>query len=127
MNNALGLLGIARRAGKLALGDEQCSIAVRDRKARALFTAQDAAERTKSWAKSTGVPYLPLPITKAELGALTGRASVAQVAVLDVGIAAAVAQKLAAVDAQYAEAAETLAASALRAARRKEKKKARKG
>ena len=104
MNNALGLLGIARRAGKLALGDEQCSIAVRDRKARALFTEQDAAERAKSWAKSTGVPYLPLPITKAELGALTGRASVAQVAVLDVGIAASVAQKLAAVDAQaYAQ------------------------
>ncbi len=127
MNNALGLLGIARRAGKLALGDEQCSIAVRDRKARALFTAQDAAERAKFFSKIPRPPRLPLSTSTTLFGSLTGRASVAQVAVLDVGIAAAVAQKLAAVDAQYAEAAETLAASALRAARRKEKKKARKG
>lgn len=127
MNNAMGLIGLAKRAGKLAIGEESCGIAVRDKKARALFTASDASARTKAWAEQSGVPHIPLPSSKAELGHLLGRASCAQFALLDVGIAASVVQKLAVDDPTYAASCEILTQQALRAAKRKEKKRSRKG
>ena len=127
MNNALGLVGLAKRAGKIAIGDEQCSIAVRERKARAIFTASDASDRTKSWAENTNIPHLSLSETKSELGHLFGRASCAQFALLDIGMAAAVVQKLAANDPSYISIYDLLSAQAQRAAKRKEKKRSRKG
>lgn len=127
MNNALGLIGLAKRAGKIAIGEEQCAIAVRDKKARAIFTAADASSRTKSWAESTELCHIPLTASKAELGHLLGRASCAQFALLDVGMAASVVQKLAADDPAYADVCEILTQQALRALRRKEKKRSRKG
>ena len=127
MNNALGLIGIAKRAGKVAIGEDMCSIAVRDKKARAICTASDASERTKSFAESCGVPHLPLEITKDELGALLGRTSCAQLVFLDIGIASAVAEKLAAVNPMYNDVCESLSEAAARAKKRKFKKQSRKG
>lgn len=126
MNNALGLIGIARRAGKIAFGEDMCSIAVRDNKAKAICTASDASERTIAFAESCGVVHLPLELTKIELGALIGRATCAQLAILDVGIAASVAQKLCLLNPVYQEASDTLAQLDARAKRRKAKKLSRK-
>ncbi len=126
MNNAFGLLGLARRAGKLAYGEDMTSLAVRDKKARAICTASDATERVVNFAESSGVPHLPLSITKNELGALIGRATCAQLAILDIGIAAAVAEKLSAENPDYQNVSETLSALAVRAKKRKLKKDSRK-
>ena len=126
MNNAFGLLGLARRAGKLAYGEDMTSLAVRDKRARAICTASDATERVVNFAESSGVPHLPLSLTKDELGALIGRASCAQLAILDVGIAASIAEKLSAEDLKYKETAEILSALAVRAKKRKQKKDSRK-
>lgn len=127
MNNTLGLIGLAKRAGKIAIGEEPCAIAVRDKKARAIFTASDASDRAKAWAESTGVPYISLSSTKAELGHLLGRASCAQFVLLDIGMAASIAGKLAQQDPAYNAICETLLQQASRAAKRKEKKRSRKG
>ncbi len=126
MNNAFGLLGLARRAGKLAYGEDMVSIAVRDKKARAICTASDATERVVSFAESCDIPHLPLSLTKVELGALIGRATCAQLAILDIGIAAAVAEKLSTENLEYQSVSETLSALAERSKKRKLKKDSRK-
>ena len=127
MNKAYGLIGIARRAGKLGIGYEVCSMAVRDGAARAICTASDASERAISWAEEIDVPHLPLELTKEELGALLGRASCSQIVILDVGIAASVADKLCEADEKYADARDELIALFERQKRRKAKKNSRKG
>jgi len=127
MNKALGLIGIARRAGKLGIGYEVCSIAVRDGVARAICTAKDAPQRTLSWADEIDVPHIPLDVTKEELGNLLGRASCAQLVILDTGIAASVAEKLAQSDEKYVEARDELMTLYARQKRRKAKKNSRKG
>lgn len=127
MNNALGLVGIAKKAGKLAIGEESCGIAVRDHRAKAIFTASDAAERAKNWASSSGIVYFDLDETKEELGALLGRASCAVFVLSDIGIAAAVAEKLSVQTGKYTDACEMLKAQEARAKKRKQKKLSRKG
>ena len=127
MNNALGLIGIAKRAGKLGIGSEVCSIAVRDGKAYAICTASDASSRTISWAEEIETPHLPLDITKLELGALLGRASCAQLVILDAGIAASVAEKLAEKNPAYGDVRDQLKALYERQKKRKQKKISRKG
>lgn len=127
MNKALGLIGIAKRAGKLGIGAEVCSIAVRDGSARAICTAKDASERAKEWASSLDIPHLPLDVTREELGALLGRASCAQLVILDVGIAASVAQKLLETSDEYSDAYNELSALKARQEKRKMKKISRKG
>lgn len=42
-----GLLGLARRAGKIVFGTESVMQAIEKRKVKAIVIAQDAAERTK--------------------------------------------------------------------------------
>ncbi len=127
MNKALGLIGIAKRAGKLGIGAEVCSIAVRDGKARAICTASDATERTKEWASSLDIPYLPLNVSKEALGALLGRASCAQLVIMDVGIAASVAEKLLEESNEYTDAYNELSQLKARQEKRKQKKISRKG
>ena len=127
MNKALGLIGIAKRAGKLGIGYEVSSIAVRDGVARAICTASDAPERTISWANEIDVPHIPLDVTKEELGSLLGRASCAQLVILDTGIAASVAEKLAQENEKYIEVRDELMTLYARQKKRKAKKNSRKG
>ena len=49
---ALHLLGIARKANRLAIGEEPAGIACRSGKARLLLVAQDAGEHTVRRAQS---------------------------------------------------------------------------
>lgn len=112
-DNTLGLLGLARRGGNLALGEEAAAEACRLKKARAVLLASDAgdttARRGSRMAESAGVPLAVLPWTKAELGAQLGRASCALLALTDLGLATAVIGRLAERDGSLNAAAEALA------------------
>ena len=90
----LSLLGLALRGNHLAVGEEPVEAAARAKDARLLLLASDAADNTR-------------------------RTSAALVAVTDIGLANAVANRLAQLDEdQYGEAAERLALKAKRAAER---------
>jgi len=98
MNKALGVLGLARKAGALEIGEEPAGIAARSKKARALLTANDAAENTVRrivhFADIARIPHLTLPYTKDELGGALGVRACAALAVTDAGLAASFTEKL---------------------------------
>ena len=124
MNKVLGLLGLAKKAGQLEVGEEPTGAAARAKDARLLLIASDAAEnsyrRLKHFADAGACLYAKLPCTKDELGGALGRTSCAMVAVTDVGFAEAVAKKLAEDNAEvYGEIAEKLRVKAQRAAERR--------
>ena len=119
----LSLLGLALRGNHLAVGEEPVEAAARAKDARLLLLASDAADntrrRTVHFSEAGQCLWLRLPFTKAELGRAVGRTSAALVAVTDIGLANAVANRLAQLDEdQYGEAAERLALKAKRAAER---------
>ena len=121
--NALGLLGLARKAGKLELGEDPVGAACRGRQARLVLLACDAAENTADkahrLAQTSNARCVRIPFTKEELGAALGRGSCAMAAVTDVRLAQAVAAKLAEQDPQrYQEAEQRLRRKAERAAER---------
>ncbi len=124
MNKVLGLLGLAKKAGQLEVGEEPTGAAARAKDARLLLIASDAADnsyrRLRHFADAGACLYAKLPCTKDELGSALGRTSCAMVAVTDVGFAEAIARKLAEDDAQvYGEIAEKLRVKAQRAAERR--------
>ncbi len=98
MGDALGLLGLARRGGRLAVGEEPSFKEIRAHKAKLLVVASDAADNTarraQHWADWGKVPLLTLPYRKEELGAALGRSSCALAVLTDAGLAGAVKKKL---------------------------------
>ena len=108
----LRMLGLARRAGKLAYGDELVREACFDHKTRCVFIAGDAganaAKKAAFYADKANVPCVTLPHGKLELGSAIGKAGCAMCAVADIGMAAAAGNKLAEQDPAYAEVAQQL-------------------
>ena len=108
----LRMLGLARRAGKLAYGDELVREACFDHKTRCVFIAGDAganaAKKAAFYADKANVPCVTLPHGKLELGSAIGKAGCAMCAVADIGRAAAAVNKLAEQDPAYAEVAQQL-------------------
>ena len=108
----LRMLGLARRAGKLAYGDELVREACFDHKTRCVFIAGDAganaAKKAAFYADKANVPCVTLPHGKLELGSAIGKAGCAMCAVADIGMAAAAVNKLAEQDPAYAEVAQQL-------------------
>ena len=96
--NALGLLGLARKAGKLELGEEPVGAACRGRQARLVLLAADAAENTAAkaqrLAKAANARCVRIPSNKEELGNALGRSSCAVLALTDEGFAKALCRKL---------------------------------
>lgn len=125
----LGMLGLARRAGKLAFGDELVREACTDKKARCVFVAADAgmstAKKAAFYAESANVPLVTLPHGKDALGAAIGKNGCAVCAVTDIGLAAAALQKLAAAHGEYAHVAAQVAEKNTRIQSRRGKKKPR--
>ena len=124
---ALNLLGLARRAGKAALGEEQVCDAIRARTARLVFVASDcaenAAERLARFVEDTHVVLLPVPWTKAELGGAIGWNACAAAAFTDMGLAASALKKLSEADPEtYGEAFAALDVRAEKMKRRKREK-----
>lgn len=128
MDSIPSLLGLALRAGRLAVGEEPVGAACRGHKAYLLLLASDAADNTirrashfSQAAKNT--ICLQLPLTKAELGSGLGRTSCAMAALTDVGFAAAVAKRLAQADPQaYGPVWEALSQKARQAKKRRDQK-----
>ncbi len=106
-NKALGYLALSRKAGRLALGEEQLAAAVHAGRARLLVLASDiapaSAERLSRLSRDGNPPILTLPATRAELGEAVGRPVCAAAAMTDAGLALALAR---AVDADAAILAE---------------------
>ena len=125
----LGMLGLARRAGKLAYGDELVRQLCADHKARCVLVAADAGESTAKkasfYAARVKVPCITLPHSKDELGAAIGKNGCAVCAVSDIGLAAAAIGKLAAQHPEYTEAAAQLNEKNTRIQSRRGKKKPR--
>lgn len=124
MSADLSIIGLARKGGMIAMGEEPCGTACRMYKACAVFTAGDAADnsvrRAAGFAELGGVPHIRLDATKEQLGASCGRSSLAMFAITDAGFALTVAKRLANCD------AETLEILQYAAARTAKMKKARK-
>ena len=124
MNKVLGLLGLAKKAGKLEVGEEPTGAAARAKDARLLLIASDAADnsyrRLRHFADAGACLYAVIPCTKDELGGALGRTSCAMAAVTDIGFATAIAEKLAEDDPErYGEITEKLRVKAQRAAERR--------
>lgn len=124
-NNILSLLGLALRGGRLAVGEEPAALAAKAKQARLLLIASDAAgntlRRAEHLAEEGHCLYLSLPFTKAELGGALGRGSAAIAALTDIGLAAAVTERLALLDPErYGEIAGRMDLKRRRAKERKE-------
>mgnify|MGYP001102984457 CR=1 FL=1 len=129
MDNVLHLLGIARKAGRLEVGEEPVGASARSRQAKLILIAADAAEnsarRASHFAQGGRVVCLTCPYSKAELGAAVGRSACAMLALTDVGLASALVEKLAGRDpGRYTPAAEELAEQARRALQRQREQRA---
>lgn len=124
-NPVLGLLGLSRRAGKLACGEEQVGEMVAIGKCRAIFLAEDAgdATRRKVMRHDARVPVFSMPCTRETLGNAIGVPGCVVCAISDMGMAAALAGKLADTSAQNRAAAARVSEKKARIDRRKGKKK----
>lgn len=127
--NALSLVGLALKAGKIEIGEEPVGNACRAHKAEILLLAFDAAEnsihRAERFAEEGNISCVTLPFTKAELGYSLGRASCAMVAFTDAGLAASLMSKLAATDPErYGSHAEALKETADKENRRRKEQRA---
>jgi len=122
------LLGLARKAGRVELGEEPVGAVCRARHAKLLLLAGDAApntcRRAAHFGEAGNVLWLQLPHSKAELGALFGRGSCAMLALTDAGLAASIVEKLAARDPErYGPAAAQLRQKADRVLQRQREKR----
>ena len=101
----LHMLGLARKAGRLEIGEEPVGAACRARQAKLVLLACDAAPNTRRRCAHFGeignVLWLEVPATKAELGFCLGRTSCAMLALSDAGFAASIVEKLSARDPEH--------------------------
>ncbi len=124
MEHVLSMIGLAKKAGRVEIGEEPTGAAARAKKARIILVASDAApssvRRASSFAGTGGCPLVTVPADKDALGRSLGRTSVAMAAVTDVGFADAIVKKLAALDGSYQSVSDELAVKARRAMERRQ-------
>ena len=91
MDKALNFLALARKAGRVELGEEPAGAAARAQKARLMIVAKDATDHTlrraKSFVSGTEQLCLQVPHTKEELGQAVGRSALALAAFTDPAMA----------------------------------------
>ena len=124
----LHLLGLARKAGRLEIGEEPVGAVCRARQAKLVLLASDSApntfRRAAHFGQAGNALWLELPFSKLELGLALGRGPCAMLALTDVGFAASLVQKLSLRDPQrYGPAAEQLRDKAARALQRQKEKR----
>ena len=111
MDKALNYLSLARKAGRIELGEEPVGGAARAQKARLVLVATDAGDHTwrraKSFVAGTQQQCVKVPFTKDDLGMAVGRTSLAIAAFTDPAMALAFLKALGNPDA-YADAMENL-------------------
>lgn len=98
----LHLLGLAKRAGKLEIGEEPVGALARSRHSKLIIVAENASDNTlrraTHFAEQGNSPYVTIPHSKEEIGMILGRQSVAMLAVADAGFAGAIGDKLVQLD-----------------------------
>lgn len=114
MDHNLQILGIAKKAGFLAVGAEASSAAARNGKAVLIIAANDTSDSAERHAQRDsefcGAAFAAVPYTRFELGSITGRGSPGTIAILDTGLASTFIGALAKDDpVRYGETAEALA------------------
>lgn len=97
MDNILGFIGLAKRAGKVSAGEFICSKSIKDRSAKLIVIAQDASENTKKTLMDScrhyRVEYL-LFSDKDHLGQYTGGGSKAVISINDENFAKSLKEKI---------------------------------
>ena len=97
-DKALGLLGLARKAGKLQTGEETVCAMLAEKHARLTLLADDAGEavarKVRALAQGSRQRALTIPYDKLRLGAALGRPAVSVAAFADVSMALAFAKAL---------------------------------
>ena len=98
MDKALRYMSLARKAGRIELGEEPVGAAARSQKARLIIVASDASDhswrRAKSFVAGTEQLCIRPRLTKDELGQAVGRTALAMAAFTDPALALAFVQAL---------------------------------
>ena len=127
MHKALNYMGLARRGGRIELGEEPCGAAARAGHARLIVVAADASphtwRRAKSYAAGTDQQCVRVPFSKDELGEAIGRTSLAMAAFTDPALALAFVRALDGQE-QYREVLEQLDAKTRKLKQRQDEAKA---
>ena len=93
MDKALNYVALARKAGRIELGEEPVGAAARAQHARLVIVAEDSSDHTwrraKSFVAGTEQLCVRVPFTKDQLGQASGRASLAIAAFTDPALALA--------------------------------------
>lgn len=92
-DKALGLLGLARKAGKLQMGEESVGALLLQKRARLTLLASNAgsavARKLQGLAEGSKQRVITVPYDKLTLGSALGKASVSAAAFADVSMALA--------------------------------------
>ena len=125
VDKALNYLALARKGGRVELGEEPVGAAARAGKAYLMIVASDAGDHTwrraKSFAAGTQQQCIRVAFTKDELGLAIGRTSLAMAAFTDAALALAFVKAL---EKPQAEVVEALEAKAKRLKSRQQEAKA---
>ena len=93
VDKALNYLALARKAGRIELGEEPVGGAARAQHARLVVVAKDASDHTwrraKSFVAGTGQQCVKAPFSKDEMGMAVGRQSLAIACFTDPALALA--------------------------------------
>ena len=127
MDKALNYLALARKAGRIELGEEPVGAAARAQHARLVVVAKDASDHTwrraKSFVAGTNQQCVKVPFSKDELGMAVGRTSLAIAAMTDPAMALAFLKALGQPE-TYKEAMENLDKRTQRILQRQKEEKA---
>ena len=127
MDKARNYLSLAKKAGRVELGEEPVGAVARAQKARLLIVASDASDHTwrraKSFVSGTDQQCIQVPFTKDELGFVVGRTSLAIAAFTDAAMAVSFIKALPDV-AKHTAALAVLEAKATKLKQRKDEAKA---
>jgi len=111
MDKALNYLALARKAGRIELGEEPVGAAARAQHARLVVVAGDASDHTwrraKSFVAGTDQQCIRVSFTKDQMGMAIGRSELALAAFTDPAMALAFVKALAQPD-KYADALASL-------------------
>ena len=126
MDKALNYLSLARKAGRIELGEEPVGAVARANKARLILVASDAGDHTwrraKSFTAGTEQICMKVPFTKDQLGEAIGRTALAMAAFTDPAMALAFVKALGDPE-KHKEALESLDKRAKRIRQRQQEEK----
>ena len=112
MDKALNYMALARKAGRIELGEEPVGAAARAQKARLVIVASDASDhswrRARSYVANTEQLCIRVGFSKDQLGQAIGRTDLAMAAFTDPALAIAFLKALPPEDASVAAALEAM-------------------